>query len=132
MRHWGADEGTNLVLAYLEDVADGRAFVEAARSVSDATPVVALKAGRTEAGLQAAASHTGALVSDDVGFDAASMLDGPRGGDPVDVDALADALVRLSRLATECPIRELEVNPLLATPDGVLALDVHGRLEDEP
>lgn len=71
LRHWGADEGTDVVLAYLEDVADGRAFVEAARAVSDATPVVALKAGRTEAGLQAAASHTGALVSDDVGFDAA-------------------------------------------------------------
>ena len=71
LRHWGRDPGTSVVLAYLEDVADGREFVEAAREVTPSTPVVALKSGRSEAGAKAAASHTGALVGDDAGFDAA-------------------------------------------------------------
>ncbi|WP_458210152.1 acetate--CoA ligase family protein [Haladaptatus sp. NG-SE-30] len=71
LRHWGADPKTDVVLTYLEDVADGRAFVETAREVTRSTPVVALKSGRSDAGAQAAASHTGALVGDDSGFDAA-------------------------------------------------------------
>ncbi|SFB74077.1 acetyltransferase [Halobiforma haloterrestris] len=71
LRHWGRDPETSVVLAYLEDVSDGRAFVEAAREVTASTPVVALKSGRSEAGQKAAASHTGALLGDDAGFDAA-------------------------------------------------------------
>ncbi|APW99941.1 CoA-binding protein [Halobiforma lacisalsi AJ5] len=71
LRHWGRDPETSVVLAYLEDVSDGRAFVEAAREVTASTPVVALKSGRSEAGREAAASHTGALLGDDAGFDAA-------------------------------------------------------------
>ncbi|WP_323676014.1 acetate--CoA ligase family protein [Halorubellus sp. PRR65] len=71
LRYWGADAGTDVVFAYLEDVQDGDRFVEAAREVSRTTPVVALKSGRSDAGASAAASHTGALVGDDAGFDAA-------------------------------------------------------------
>lgn len=71
LRYWGADDGTDVVFAYLEDVQDGDRFVEAARAVSRTTPVVALKAGRSEAGGAAAASHTGALAGDDAGFRAA-------------------------------------------------------------
>lgn len=65
------DPGTDLVVAYLEDVARGEAFVEAARSVTRDTPVVVLKSGRTEAGAAAAASHTGSLAGDDTAVDAA-------------------------------------------------------------
>ncbi|MFT4921544.1 MAG: acetyl coenzyme A synthetase (ADP forming)-like protein [Haloarculaceae archaeon] len=71
LRYWGADAGTDVVFAYLEDVQDGERFLEAAREVSRTTPVVALKSGRSDAGASAAASHTGALVDDDAGFDAA-------------------------------------------------------------
>jgi acetyltransferase len=71
LRHWGSDPGTDVVFAYLEDVRAGRRFVEAAREVSRTTPVVVLKSGRTESGAAAAASHTGALVGDDAGFQAA-------------------------------------------------------------
>lgn len=56
-----------------------------------------------------------------------AILQGARGAAPCDVDALADALVALSRLAhaRRGALRSVEINPLLALPEGqgVLALD---------
>jgi acetyltransferase len=55
---------------------------------------------------------------------AGALLDGWRGSPAVSRDALADSIVRLSHVLDERPdIRELEINPLRAYPDGVLALD---------
>nr|WP_303646845.1 acetate--CoA ligase [Haloarchaeobius salinus] len=71
LRYWGSDPETDVVLMYLEDLPSGRRFVEAARAVSRTTPIVVLKSGRTGHGAAAAASHTGALVGDDAGFQAA-------------------------------------------------------------
>jgi acyl-CoA synthetase (NDP forming) len=54
----------------------------------------------------------------------APLLLGARGRDPVDLDALADAVARVSRIAARHPeLVELELNPLLATPGGTVALD---------
>jgi acetyltransferase len=51
-------------------------------------------------------------------------LQGVRGRDPVDLDALEKLLVRFSFLVVEQPwIREIDINPLLASPDGLTALD---------
>lgn len=53
-----------------------------------------------------------------------AALKGVRGRDPVDMDALAHILVRFSRLIAEQPrIKELDINPLLASPKQMLALD---------
>jgi acetyltransferase len=58
-------------------------------------------------------------------IDAASMLRGARGREPVDLDAVVETIGRLAQLVLDFPeIRELDVNPLLATPDGVTALDL--------
>jgi acetate---CoA ligase (ADP-forming) len=62
LRYWAEDPRTAVVALYLESFGNPRAFAEAARDVSAAKPVVALKAGRSPAGQRAAASHTGALV----------------------------------------------------------------------
>ncbi len=51
-------------------------------------------------------------------------LQGVRGGPPVNFDQLETLLVRFSFLLCDCPdIAEIDVNPLLATPDRVVALD---------
>ena len=57
------DPHTKVVVAYVEGVADGRRFLEAASSFSLRKPLVVIKAGRTEVGAKAAASHTGSLSS---------------------------------------------------------------------
>jgi acyl-CoA synthetase (NDP forming) len=54
----------------------------------------------------------------------APLLDGARGKPPVDVGAAARAAAALSRVAAEHPeIAEIEINPLLALPEGALGLD---------
>ena len=58
------DPETKVILAYLEGVADGRALMAAARRAMLAgKPVIILKAGNTQQGLRAAASHTANLTS---------------------------------------------------------------------
>jgi len=54
-----------------------------------------------------------------------AMLDGVRGAEPVDIDALADMLSRLSRLAVDIGPRllSIDINPVIATSDGAYAVD---------
>ncbi len=60
-----ADDPASRTLCFLlESLADGRAFVEHARAVTPAKPVVVVKTGRSEAGARAATSHTAALAAD--------------------------------------------------------------------
>ncbi|MEV0702763.1 acetate--CoA ligase family protein [Saccharopolyspora sp. NPDC050389] len=63
------DDNTHCVAMHLEDLKDGRAFVEAAQRVTKKKPVVVLKAGRTDLGARAASSHTGALAGNDKVYD---------------------------------------------------------------
>lgn len=53
-----------------------------------------------------------------------AVLRGVRGRAGVDFDALADLVVRVSQLVDDFPeINELDLNPVFATPDGVVAVD---------
>ncbi|MFC6614316.1 acetate--CoA ligase family protein [Halopenitus salinus] len=64
------------------------------------------------------------------GIDAYPLLSGARGGEPVAIDAIVETIQRLSQLVTDHPeILELDVNPLVASPDGVIALDLRATLE---
>src|SRR6266496_142215 len=63
------DDNTQCVAMHLEDLKDGRAFVETAKRMTKKKPVVVLKAGRTAMGARAASSHTGALAGDDKVYD---------------------------------------------------------------
>jgi acetyltransferase len=63
---------------------------------------------------------------------AAPLLRGARGRDPVDRDGIAETIQRLSQLVTDFPaILELDVNPLVATPDGVNAIDIRLTVDPE-
>lgn len=59
----------------------------------------------------------------------ARRLNGFRGSPPLDVDAVANVLVRLGALVNDVPaVQELDVNPLLVLESGVRALDVRIRV----
>jgi acyl-CoA synthetase (NDP forming) len=69
LEYYAADPETSVALAYVEGVVDGRAFYEQVRRVAARKPLVVLKGGRTGGGQRAAASHTGALASDERVFE---------------------------------------------------------------
>ena len=56
------DPRTRVILLYVESLANGRRFLEAARDVTEHKPVLVIKSGRTSAGERAAKSHTGSLA----------------------------------------------------------------------
>ncbi len=95
------DESTNCVALHMEDLKDGRAFVEVARRVSKKKPIVVLKAGATPAGTKAAVSHTAALAGDDKVYD----------------DILRQAGVVRARGLTEL-LQFARCLPILPTPGG--------------
>jgi acetyltransferase len=58
-------------------------------------------------------------------------LEGVRGRAPVDLAELDQLLVRFSQLVAEQPrIREIDINPLLASPESIVALDARVILHD--
>ena len=67
---WHEDEATEVILAYLEGIDDGREFIDTAREVTKDTPIVMVKSGRTEAGAQAASSHTGTIAGSEQAYEA--------------------------------------------------------------
>jgi len=67
----GQDPHTHSIVLYMESIGDARSFLSAAREVALSKPIIAIKAGRTQAAAQAAASHTGSLTGSDAVLDAA-------------------------------------------------------------
>ena len=58
----GDDPATRAVILYIEEIPDGRRFMEIARGVTPEKPVVAIKSGSSRIGQMTAASHTGSLA----------------------------------------------------------------------
>ena len=56
------DPETTAVLIYLEEIPDGRRFIDVLRRITRKKPVVILPGGMTDYGRRAAASHTGAMA----------------------------------------------------------------------
>ncbi len=70
------DPQTHAIALYIESVHDGPRFMETARAVAPHTPIIALKAGGTEAGARAVASHTASLAGSDEAYSAAFKQSG--------------------------------------------------------
>jgi len=65
------DGYSKVILGYIEDVKNGEDFVEAVSRASRKKPVVIIKSGTSQAGAQAASSHTGALAGSNLAYDTA-------------------------------------------------------------
>jgi len=69
LEYFSVDPDTDVALTYVEGIADGRRFRRAAERLTKTKPLVLVKGGARAEGQRAAASHTGALASDDRVFD---------------------------------------------------------------
>jgi acetyltransferase len=69
LRYYGDDEGTRVIVLYVEGLRNPQQFLVVAREVAARKPILAMKAGRTEEGAKAAASHTGGLAKQDMTTD---------------------------------------------------------------
>jgi acetyl coenzyme A synthetase (ADP forming)-like protein len=72
LRYLKDDPDTDVILMYLEDITNGREFLETAREITWQTrkPMLAIKSGRSAEGARAATSHTGSLAGSDNAYDA--------------------------------------------------------------
>ncbi len=92
--HLASDPHTRSILLYIESIEAPRKFMSAARAAARNKPVIVVKAGRAGNGVQAAASHTGALAGSDAVFDAAIRRAGM-----LRVDTLQDLFMAAETLA---------------------------------
>jgi acetyltransferase len=70
IEYWRDDPSTDLILMYIESFGDPMRFTTLAREITRKKPIIAVKAGRTRAGIRAASSHTGAMANVDVASEA--------------------------------------------------------------
>ncbi|MCX7988915.1 MAG: acetate--CoA ligase family protein [Thermodesulfovibrio sp.] len=68
LEYFAKDPDTDVILGYIEDIVDGKRFLEVTKEVTKIKPVILVKSGSTEAGARAASSHTGALAGSDRAF----------------------------------------------------------------
>ncbi|WP_156587808.1 hypothetical protein [Halorubrum sp. CBA1125] len=108
----GEDPDTDIIRAYLEDIDDGQRFIETVRGMTTDTPIVVIKSGRTEAGAEAAASHTGSIAGSDeayqAGFDQAGALRA------MDIEGILD----FGRVLADEPLLERDDVAVVTNGDG--------------
>lgn len=120
---WKNDVNSNVVMAYLEGISDGRKFVDAARVFTKHKPMVAIKAGVTNAGSKAVSSHTGTLAGSEKAYHAAFMQSGV-----IRVESIEE-LLDISRLFAMQPLPVTDDMAILtnAGGPGILATDAMER-----
>lgn len=69
--YFGEDENTHSIILYIESIENARRFMAAARAFARSKPILVYKAGRFAESAAVAASHTGAMASEDAVYDAA-------------------------------------------------------------
>lgn len=98
--YFSQDSETELVAAYIEGVKDGRRFYQTLRELTAVKPVIVFKAGRSEPGARAAASHTSALAGSDRVWD--GLLHQAGAIRVESTDEIVDMLVAFSYLGVPC------------------------------
>ena len=62
IRYAGDDPRTKAIILYIEQIRDGRQFIDVVSRITPKKPVIAIKAGSSQVGQKAASSHTGSLA----------------------------------------------------------------------
>ena len=89
------DPKTKAIALYIEGLKDGKRFMEVAKRVSRKKPIVALKAGRSAAGMKAVSSHTGSMAGEYNVYKAAFRQAGVHLAESVDeLFEMAEALAK--------------------------------------
>ncbi len=76
LEYFADDVDTQVIGFYIEGIKRGKDFLRLAKQISKKKPIIVWKAGRTEGGAKAAASHTGSMAGSGVIFDAALVQSG--------------------------------------------------------
>ncbi|MGD0275823.1 MAG: CoA-binding protein [Syntrophales bacterium] len=76
LKYFARDEKTKSIAVYIETFQDGYGFLDICRSLTPEKPVIVLKAGRSDAAMEAVASHTGKMASPAEVFFGASKQSG--------------------------------------------------------
>ena len=95
LEYFRRDPDTKVILLHIEGLDDGQAFFQAAKRAALAKPVVIVKAGRTQVGMSAAATHTGALAGSDRVFSAACKQSGI-----IRMDKMEEAVIMAAALVS--------------------------------
>lgn len=96
LRFAEADPDTKTIVLYIEEIKDGRAFLETAREISGRKHIIAIKSGSSSQGQKAASSHTGSLAGSYQVYRAAFRQAGV-----IAVDSLKEAFQTGQLLASE-------------------------------
>ncbi|MDH5695367.1 MAG: CoA-binding protein [Dehalococcoidia bacterium] len=97
LQNFGDDPQTQLIALQIEEIRDGTRFLELSSHITESKPIIALKAGRTQSGTRAIASHTGSLAGNDTVYDTAFKQAGIIRA--YDMDELVDFTKTLSYLS---------------------------------
>jgi acetyl coenzyme A synthetase (ADP forming)-like protein len=62
IQYAGADPNTKAIILYIEQIHDGKRFMDMVRTITPVKPIVAIKSGSSKIGQKAASSHTGSLA----------------------------------------------------------------------
>ncbi len=68
--YFGVDSETRSIIIYMESIGNARKFISAARGFARTKPIIVLKPGKFRESAKAAKSHTGAMVGEDLYYDA--------------------------------------------------------------
>ncbi|MDH7592911.1 MAG: acetate--CoA ligase family protein [Methanomicrobiales archaeon] len=64
LNYFSLDDRTRAVILYVEEIRNGRRFIEVVSGITTSKPVIAIKSGSSGRGREVAASHTGALAGE--------------------------------------------------------------------
>ncbi|PIR52941.1 acyl-CoA synthetase [Candidatus Peregrinibacteria bacterium CG10_big_fil_rev_8_21_14_0_10_49_10] len=119
MERCAEDAETKVIGLYLENIADGRRFMEVAHRTAQTKPIVLLKSGISAHGKQAASSHTGALAGSDAAVEAVCKQTGVHRAHD-----LQEFLALLHVLSTQPPLLSANIAVITnAGGPGILATD---------